>query len=175
MILAGTPAAARILVYDCGGYLMGAGVAELLGGTGSKVTFVTPLEVAAPYLRTFEGYPVRARLHELGVNVLTETSLVQIEGGSCTTASYGREAEVQTDAVVLVTSRQSNDSLYHELLANRGDIRAIYATGDCVAPRQVADTVFDGHRLGREIDTLDPAILLPYLRERSVATVPSAH
>ena len=36
-----------------------------------------------------------------------------------------------------------------------------------MAPRLIADAIFDGHRLGREIDTADPATALPYLRERT--------
>ena len=49
-----------------------------------------------------------------------------------------------------------------------GGIEAVYRTGDCVAPRWLVDTVFDGHRLAREIDTPNPAVYLPTLRERSL-------
>ena len=45
-------------------------------------------------------------------------------------------------------------------------IEAVYRIGDCVAPRLIADAIFDGHRLAREIDSPDPARPLPYLRER---------
>jgi dimethylamine/trimethylamine dehydrogenase len=34
-----------------------------------------------------------------------------------------------------------------------------------VAPRLIADCVFDGHRLAREIDSDDPSVPLPYARE----------
>jgi dimethylamine/trimethylamine dehydrogenase len=44
----------------------------------------------------------------------------------------------------------------------------LYRIGDCVAPRLLADVAFDGHRLCREIDSDNPAIPLPYLRERLV-------
>jgi dimethylamine/trimethylamine dehydrogenase len=47
-------------------------------------------------------------------------------------------------------------------------IQALYRIGDCVAPRLIADCVFDGHRLAREIDSDDPATPKPYLRERRV-------
>ena len=45
------------------------------------------------------------------------------------------------------------------------EIEALYRIGDCVAPRLIADCIFDGHRLAREIDTENPAVPLPYLRE----------
>jgi dimethylamine/trimethylamine dehydrogenase len=161
---------ARVLIYDCEGYLMGAGLAELIAAAGADVTFVTPLQVAAPYLdRTFEGYAVRKRLHQLRVDVRTDTTLTRIERDSCTLASYDAETEAASELVVLVTARRSNDRLYRELRTDLGDLEAVYAVGDCVAPRQVADCIFDGHRLAREIDSPDPTVPLPYLRERTVA------
>ena len=50
--------------------------------------------------------------------------------------------------------------------ASEGDVEAVYRVGDCVAPRILADAIFDGHRLAREIDKQDPAVALPWLRER---------
>jgi dimethylamine/trimethylamine dehydrogenase len=47
-------------------------------------------------------------------------------------------------------------------------IQALYRVGDCIAPRpQVADAIFDGHRLAREIDADDPATPLPWIREHA--------
>jgi len=46
-------------------------------------------------------------------------------------------------------------------------VDAVFRIGDCVAPRQqVADAIFDGHRLAREIDTDDPATARRWIRER---------
>ncbi len=47
-----------------------------------------------------------------------------------------------------------------------GRREAVFRIGDCVAPRLLAEVVFDGHRLAREIDAEDPEVALPYLRER---------
>ena len=47
-------------------------------------------------------------------------------------------------------------------------ITGFYRIGDCVAPRLVADCVFDGHRLAREIDSDNPEVPLPFKRERNV-------
>jgi dimethylamine/trimethylamine dehydrogenase len=46
-------------------------------------------------------------------------------------------------------------------------VQAIYRIGDCVAPQLLAEVIFDGHRLAREIDSEDPATPLPFLREHS--------
>jgi dimethylamine/trimethylamine dehydrogenase len=79
----------------------------------------------------------------------------------------GDTFELDADAVVLVTQRISDEALYLELAADPGaDIERVLRIGDCVAPRLIADAIFDGHRLGREIDSPDPAVPLPHLRER---------
>ena len=72
---------------------------------------------------------------------------------------------------MLVTQRISDDALYRELsddpdvLAGAG-ISGIYQIGDCVLPSLTAEAVFSGHRLAREIDSPNPAVALPYIRER---------
>ena len=70
-----------------------------------------------------------------------------------------------------MTQRLSNEDLFLELardgLRSEG-IEALYRIGDCVAPRLIAEAVFDGHRLGREIDSEDPSVPVPFLRERLV-------
>jgi hypothetical protein len=70
---------------------------------------------------------------------------------------------------VLVTQRLSDDALYHEL---DGSLPAVYRIGDCVAPRLLADAVWDGHRLAREIDSADPELALAYRRERPSDELP---
>jgi dimethylamine/trimethylamine dehydrogenase len=38
--------------------------------------------------------------------------------------------------------------------------------GDASAPRMLVDSIFDGHRLAREIDSPHPEMPLPFIRER---------
>jgi dimethylamine/trimethylamine dehydrogenase len=71
--------------------------------------------------------------------------------------------------VVLITSRQSNDALYHELMADQAALDAAGITsvtriGDCLAPSTIAAAVYSGHRLAREIDS-PPGDEVPFLRE----------
>jgi dimethylamine/trimethylamine dehydrogenase len=82
--------------------------------------------------------------------------------------------------VVLCTRRSSNDGLYRELRARRAEwanagIKGVFRAGDCLAPRYIADAVFDGHRMGREIDSADPERPLAPLREHSVWLPKEAH
>jgi dimethylamine/trimethylamine dehydrogenase len=91
---------------------------------------------------------------------------------------FDEQLELPAEGFVLVTQRRSNDALYCDLradpdaLASEG-IEALHRVGDCVAPRLIADAIFDGHRLGREIDTPDPAVPLPYRRERATVGLPT--
>ena len=167
-VLAGEePAGGPVLVYDCEGYFMGVGIAELLAARGRRVHYVTPLGVVGPFLdHTEEGIPVRQRLVDLGVEASVDTELVSIGPGECLLRAYRRERRVDAEAVVLVTARASDDELYRELRQDPGPLEAVYAIGDCVAPRLIADCVFDGHRLARELDSPDPRRPLPYVRER---------
>ncbi|HEY1369300.1 MAG TPA: FAD-binding protein [Gaiellaceae bacterium] len=159
-------ASGRVLVYDCEGYLMGSGIAELLSTSGADVTLATPFEVVAPVTaNTLEAGYVRARLRELDVEARVATQLAAIDPGSCLLVDpVSGEQAVDTDFVVLVTARVSDQALYRELIREPKDF-AVHAIGDCVAPRMTADVVFDGHRLAREIDEPDPETPLPFERE----------
>ena len=70
-------------------------------------------------------------------------------------------------------SASSNEALYRALRSDTGalrqaGVREVFRIGDCVAPRLTADAIFDGHRLAREIDSADPSVPLPYIRENPV-------
>jgi dimethylamine/trimethylamine dehydrogenase len=183
-VLAGEePPGDSVLVYDCEGYFMGVGMAELLAAAGRPVAYVTPLQVVGPFLdHTDEGNVVRQRLADLEVDLVVGTELGSIGAGECLLRRLRREHVVRADAVVLVTARVSNAALHRELKSDAAateaaGIEAVYAIGDCVAPRLIADCVFDGHRLAREIDSPDPRRPLPYLRERLLVgePAPAAH
>jgi dimethylamine/trimethylamine dehydrogenase len=172
------PPGRRVLVYDCEGYFVGAGLAELLRAEGHDVVIATPHEQVAPVCNeTLEGYRLRRRLHDIGVEMRTELSLESLEPGIAVgLGAYRVPVRLETDAVVLVTQRISRDGLYRELASQPSDvlksagIEGVYRAGDCVAPRVLGDAIFDGHRLAREIDGANPVVPLPYLREGPLAS-----
>ena len=156
-------------VVDYEGYFTGAGVAEVLRADGHEVTIVTCFDVVAHYCdQTLEGVRLRGRLHGLGIAAHRGATVASIDPEGVTARDeFGAEFRLPADGVVLVTQRLSDDALYRALQADHdGGRRAVYAIGDCVAPRLIADAIFDGHRLAREIDSPDPSRPLPYLRER---------
>jgi dimethylamine/trimethylamine dehydrogenase len=172
------PAGDRVLVWDGEGYFTAPGLAEKLAADGYSVDLATLHEQIAPYCdETLEGPLLRQHLHRVGVAQRRGLVLGRIEPGRVTgTDEFGEPVELDVDCVVLVTQRLSDDALYHELVTDKGaledaGIEAVYRVGDCVAPRIPADAIFDGHRLAREIDSPNPAVPLPFRRERLVLEV----
>ncbi|MBS1678925.1 MAG: NAD(P)-binding protein [Actinobacteria bacterium] len=172
----------RIVVYDCEGYFMGTALAARLAAEGRAVELLTPLGDLAPFTaETMEDGFVRARLAELGVGVRTRRRITAVAAGRVLAASeHGGPEEIEADGIVLVTQRLSEDTLYGELVDDRERLRshgieAVYRVGDCVAPRLLADAVFDGHRLAAEIESPDPAVPLPYEREESIPRGPEVN
>jgi len=146
----------------------------MLLAAGKRVTVLTPFPNFATFMFfTGEAFRVNRELRAQGVSVITSHLLSEIGPGG---ALHGQNVwspdpvAWQADAVVLVTQRQPSDALYHELKADperldREGIEAVHRIGDCLAPRTIAENIFDGHRLAREIDSLDHSTPLPYLRE----------
>jgi dimethylamine/trimethylamine dehydrogenase len=167
----------RVLVLENEGYFVGVSVAQKLAGEGHEVTLVTPAGEIGGYLHfTLEAPMMHRELHRLGVHLYPETMVERLEPGHVTAYNVwdpSHKEHFEVDTVVMCTSRVSDDELYRELKADRDALRAagveaLYVIGDAAAPRLLADSIFDGHRLAREIDSPNPAIPLPFIRERRI-------
>ncbi len=191
----GKPVGERVVVLDGDGYFMAIGIAEMLADRGKAVTLVTPFDKAAPFADwTLEGPNLRRMTREKGIAQRVAHWVERVDGGRDTRVTIfdvyrdgyrrataakagelprraGTAVEVLAcDSLILCTSRRSEDSLYRALKARRAEWAAagllgVYRAGDCLAPRYLADAVFDGHRLGREIDSADPARPRAMIRE----------
>jgi len=175
MVEGKVPPGERVVVYDGDGYFMAPDLAEKLAAEGFRVDFVTSFHDVAPFCyETLEDAFLRRRLHDVGVAMHKSVILERIAPGiAAGRDEYDEPFELEADAAVLVTQRVSDDALYHELRLDEERleterIEAVYRIGDCVAPQLIADAIFDGHRLAREIDEPNPAVPLPYRRERIV-------
>jgi dimethylamine/trimethylamine dehydrogenase len=171
--------AGRVVVVDNDGYFMGPSIAEKLATDGHQVTLMTHLGHIGPYMHfTLEAPNMHRRLHQLKVELVTYQIPTAMEQGKLTSAHVYDEEHVtewDADAVVLVTQRRSNEALFRSLKDDIGlealqaeGVTGLYRIGDCEAPRLIADAVFSGHRLAREIDSENPAVPKPFIRERRV-------
>ncbi len=165
----------RVLILENEAYFMGVSVAQKLAGEGHEVTFVTQAAEIANYMDyTLEAPMLHRDLDRLGVDIHTYTMLEKIEPGVCHAYDVWNPAhktQFEVDTVVLCTARISNDELYRELKADpdrlqQEGIEGLYIIGDAAAPRMIVDSIFDGHRLAREIDSPHPEMPLPFIRER---------
>jgi len=184
----------RVLVLDGDGHFMGIALAELMANQGKEVTYVCDGADVAEYgVFTMESFNNKRLLFEKGVKVMTSHWVDRIEPGrvrvsylykygpDLTGPAAGRvprkdnggEFDLEIDAVILVTSRRSEDGLWRALKARKAEWRAndiedIFRTGDAKAPAQVNQAMWDAHRLAREFDSPHPAYPLPWIRERQL-------
>ena len=167
------PPGRKVVVYDGDGDYMAPALAQRLAADGFEVEIVTPHGVVSPFAdERSDGPFLREQLHEAGISFRTATEIVEIRTGGVTIdEQFADRRELETDAVVLVTQRLSQDDLYLSLAADqdrleRAGMSAVYRIGDCLAPRDVGDVVYDAHRLAREIESPNPSIPIAPRRER---------
>jgi dimethylamine/trimethylamine dehydrogenase len=166
----------RVLVYDTDGYYMGVSIAEKLARDGASVVYVTPFDTIGPYLRfTLEEQRMCATLAELGVEIVTQHLLLRFRPNEAAVLQlWTRQARtLPCDGLAIVTQRLSDCGIYDELDEQREEIadagiKGLFLIGDADAPGLIAQSIFAGHRLGREIDSPDPATPLPFIRERQL-------
>ena len=171
-LFAGISPAGPVVVYDDDHYYLGGIIAEQLRTDGLDVTLVTPAADVSTWTHaTLEHTWVEQRLHELGVAIVEKHALNRIgpDGVEIEHVMSGRDRALACASVVLVTSRTSNDALYHELVADddalaSAGITSVTRIGDCLAPSTIAAAVYAGHRYAREIDS-PPQDGVPFLRE----------
>ena len=165
----------RVLILDNEAYFMGVTLAQKLAGEGHEVWLVTHRGDIAKYMDyTLEAPMMHRELHRLGVHTHPETMIEELDSGVVHTYNVwdpSHKERFEVDSVVLCSARVSDDALYRELKADQAaldqnGVEAVYLIGDAAAPRMIVDCVFDGHRLAREIDSPNPALPLPFIRER---------
>jgi dimethylamine/trimethylamine dehydrogenase len=164
-ILDGARPGGHVVVYDDDNYYMGAVVASALAAASAEVTVVTPVgRVAEWSYNTDEEIQTQMRLKREGVRCETLTMLSAVGEKSVELACIytGDTRELMADHIVMVTSREPNDDLYHELR----DELDIERVGDCSAPGIIASAVLAGHRYAREMDAL--AADVPFRRDDPV-------
>jgi len=173
-VFAGKDLGDRLVVYDLDGYFMGISLAERLVNDGHDVTLVTMFAAAAPYMEyTLEQPRTIRKVLKLGVTIVNNKVITALEPGGVSVVDIWDDSgqTIEADGAVLVTQRFPNEDLYVALrddpdALRREGVRAVYRVGDNAVPGSIADAVFEGHRLAREIDSENPAYPLPFIRER---------
>ena len=158
-----------VVVFDDDHYYLGSVLALQLAAAGARVRYVTSEgRVAAWSEYTAEQTRSQCALIEAGVAIEVNAALASFDGSAAGLACVytGSVHAVAASAVVLVTSRVSDEALYRELTGGAADdpeaggaapgrIRPI---GDCRQPALIAHAVYSGHRAARELGRTGAAV-----------------
>jgi len=172
-LMTGRLPSGKVLVYDDDHYYMGGVLAELLAQNGCEVTLMTPAPMISYWTQfTLEQEHILKRLSSLKVNLLPHHLILSYSLSSASIADVITSAEsvFPCKAIVLVTDRLPNDSLFHELkpaLAERR-LDSLRLIGDAEAPNIIAQAVFSGHLAAREFGEVVDPDLTPFKVERTL-------
>ncbi len=150
------PVGDKVLFVDEDGGHHAMATAELLAEQGKQVDMVTSdLFIGIELAPRGELYLGRQRLLQKGVTFRTDLDIVEInssEGGLRVKArdNYTNETILfdDYDTVVLDVGNTVEDSLYHQL---KGQVKELYRTGDCVAPRGIDMAIIEGRQAGEQL------------------------
>jgi mycofactocin system FadH/OYE family oxidoreductase 2 len=156
-VIQGTyPVGNTVLFVDEDGGHHAMATAELLAEQGKKVDMITSdLFIGIELAPRGELYLGRQRLLEKGVTFKTDLDVVEINSSQDTLRvevrnNYTNESILYEDydTVVLDVGNTVDDSLYHQL---KGQVKEVYRTGDCVAPRGIDMAIIEGRRIGEQL------------------------
>ena len=172
-IMAGDVPAGEVVVFDDDHYYMGGVLAELLAQKGAHVTLLTPSAHVSDWTRnTLEQAAVHQRLAAAGVNIILNRGLAEIHDSHVTSCCMytGEQTSLPCEALVMVASRISNDSLWRELNEREAEwadcgILSVKIFGDAEAPGPIAWATYAGHRYARELDGENIGDAVPFRRE----------
>ena len=163
----------HVVIYDDDHYYMGGVMAELLVQRGCSVTLVTPAAYVSEWtLNTLEQHEVHRRLANMGVQIELNRGVTAIAKDHVLTNCMFTDQmrPIACDAVLLVSSRVENNSVYVDLKAREAEwadagIKSVKLIGDANAPGPIAWATYAGHRYARELDGKDIGDALPFRRE----------
>lgn len=172
-LMAGSIPSGKVVLFDDDHYYMGGVLAELITSKGGSVTLITPSAFVSEWTQnTLEQHAIHRRLAQMGVDIVLNRSVTGIEAQAVTTeCTYsGQRRDFAADAVVLVTSRSQNDSIWRDLKARHEEwadhgVRTIRILGDAEAPGPIAWATYAGHRFARELDETPMIDAVPFRRE----------
>ena len=125
-------------------------VAEALADSHESVVLLTPRTQIAQAVNYCSALGVHRRLHGLEVEIVTATEPVEIRDDGevrCRNVFSGHEGVIENvDTVVYATPRRVEDTLARQL----ADLSPTLI-GDCLAPRNLAIAIHEGHRIGNTL------------------------
>jgi dimethylamine/trimethylamine dehydrogenase len=163
-VFCGRLPAGDVVIFDDDHYYLASVIALKLASDGLRVRYVTTEGRAGAWSQyTQEQERTQRALIEHGVEIEVNVALTAFDRSKATLACVfsGRCHDVAASAVVLVTSREPDESLYRALVGEdeRQPMAAapalppasVQRIGDCLQPGLIATAVYSGHRAAREL------------------------
>jgi mycofactocin system FadH/OYE family oxidoreductase 2 len=141
----------RVVLVDDVHTQQGLSTADFLLRRGRQVEVISRLFHPGQDIGITSIVPLYTRLFGAGVVLTPHTDLVAVEGSTVIVANVytGDERRIEgIDTVVLATGSRSTDALYRAL---KGQVPALHAVGDCVAPRGIHHALLEGTRVARRL------------------------
>ena len=144
---------ARVLILDDTGTYLPLGLAELLGKGGVEVEVLSRFPVIGDQIAGTQDLPwLLPRLGALDVRLSPNHFIEAIHGSDVdvyeTLTRRARQVEA-VDTVVLSMLRSPQDALFRAL--QESATLPTHCIGDAVAPRSVAEAIYEGEKLGRAL------------------------
>jgi len=141
----------NVVIADCQYHIFGLDIADFLAERGKKVELLTEIDHAGNMLDHYTIETIYTRVLSQGVVITPLTRCKAIRGNTVIAGNVltGTEREIEgVDTVVFCTEGVANDSLYRSL---RGKVKELYQAGQCLSPRKLLDSVYDGALVGRRL------------------------
>jgi len=125
--------------------------ADFLVNKDKKVEVITESLFAGASLDISSAETIYTRLLASGVAITTLTGLKEIQGATLILINVltGAERRIEkADTVIIAADGRPNDAFYYSL---QGKVKEIYMAGQCVSPRRLLDSIFDGARVGQSL------------------------
>jgi len=150
------PVGEKVLFVDEDGGHHAMATAELLAEQGKRVDMVTSdLFIGIELAPRGELYLGRQRLLQQRVTFRTDVDILSIDVQEGKANVIGRDIYTNKeihfdgyDTVVLDLGNTASDDLYHRL---KGQVKEVYRTGDCVAPRGIDMAIIEGRQVGERL------------------------
>ncbi len=148
-VLGGANLGRRVVIGDWDAKHMGMSVAEFLASRGHAVELVSSAFFIGMDADLLTWRPAMERLQNLGVVLTPLEEFVRIEDGAVMTRRINRaEREIAADSVVLCHRGRADRRLYQAL---KGRVATLHAIGDCWAPRQIEQAIYEGAKVARAL------------------------
>jgi hypothetical protein len=141
----------NVLIVDCQRHIYGLDTADFLADRSKKIELITEDAFAGGRVDCDTLWLAYTRVLSKGVVITPLTRAKEVRSSTIivVNALTGVEGEINgIDTVVFTTDGRANDSLYRTL---KGKVKELYEVGQCVSPRPLLDSVYDGALIGRKL------------------------